>query len=503
MANIELHRSFTGGGLSGRVELPPTLSWAEHDALLQTAANSGLMVEGLAYTANAVARLEASLGYRLGAQLDVLGQQLEQLDGIAAALRTPAKTRAAERLVDAGRLLETQRYDRALEAAKQAIDDDPTNPATFSAAGWACLGLAQLVEARTYFREEAEAGHVGDVASAARRKAARTTLALETPLAALAELGAEEPGASPAELAGHLYDRAVYLALADRRDEAEQALRAAGERDAWQLARAAADPLLTDMPLAALAQQAFEDMRACVERDCDEQLTLWRQALVALAKVAAEREAGGPFAQHPEVEAAWPTAARELTELGVPGELERRVDEQRRRMQPAETGRAAREAREACERWTMAAETILPLRADARLLAQHRQLAREVLAFAATHRAATEITPGGDWQIRERRRFGPSRSWIAFLDARGSVVIMHPGEGSPPRMAIGSERARLLVQGHVEMAAIVQDLAARHHATAQLERDGVWRLSENTKLGPGKRWRVVTDASGQALLQLD
>ncbi len=77
----------------------------------------------------AVEDLTREIGLQLQDQTQLMTRQVELLQQIAETLRTPARTRAAERISNAGELLSRERYERALTVASQAIDDDPNNPA--------------------------------------------------------------------------------------------------------------------------------------------------------------------------------------------------------------------------------------------------------------------------------------------------------------------------------------------------------------------------------------
>jgi len=283
VANIELQKSFLGDRVVGHIS-SPGLSWSDHQALADTArASRGIALEAgairqrleslnlnVATVAQAVMAMEYQLGFQLQAATDVLAQQLTVLQGIEQALRTPAKTRAAERLVDVGELLRRQRWQRALAVADSAIEDDPNNPAGFLAAGWAHMGLGNLQQARNAFVEAADACD-GPASSAAGRQASRLALALQDSQTALADLDRYGMTSAPAwpeqlgwegahtaaivghwweqqlELAAVHYDRAVYLAAADVRESALE-LEDAGTIDPRSYALALADKLLAEHP---------------------------------------------------------------------------------------------------------------------------------------------------------------------------------------------------------------------------------------------------------------
>jgi hypothetical protein len=296
VADIELRERFLGGGLVGRIDSSPGLSWSDRNALKSAVSASGeaaretsairqrldLMGLEIATISRAMMAVEAELGFGLQAVAMALSGQLTVLEGIADTLRTPAKTRAAERLVDVAELLCRERWQRALAISHSAIEDDPNNPAGFLAAAWAHMGLTDLERAREAFIEAAEAGD--DVQrSAAGRQAARLTLALvDDPKPALKQLdryGLTSAPAWPAEaqwdgpatrvrverwwenqreLAATQYDRAVYLVSSDP-DESAVELKAAGTIDPRFFALALTDTLLADYEdLADIAARELE-----------------------------------------------------------------------------------------------------------------------------------------------------------------------------------------------------------------------------------------------------
>ena len=214
-----------------------SLSWSQHHALTSTAKSSAasarasvaaaaaatanayetqrvrLAIEDLRLdvgdVAEAVGSMERNLGLLLADQAGLLTRQVGLLTQIAETLRTPARTRAAERIADAGELLRHGRHERALRSAEQAIEDDPNNPAAFTAAGWAAFGLSRHREARDFFREAAQASH-GDDRQRALRQAARLTFVVDGPQAALTELPVADKSLSGAEQAATTYDHVVY-----------------------------------------------------------------------------------------------------------------------------------------------------------------------------------------------------------------------------------------------------------------------------------------------------
>jgi hypothetical protein len=157
--------------------------------------------QNVAEVVDAIDWLVSDLNLRLDAQTELLNQQADLLAEIAQTLRSPARTRAAERVRDATELLRHHRNERALTVAEQAIDDDPNSDTAFILAGWASLGIGNLQRARGYFREAAQA--TASTRDAETRHmnavylAARLTFALEGPEAALNELDAAEPFVDP------------------------------------------------------------------------------------------------------------------------------------------------------------------------------------------------------------------------------------------------------------------------------------------------------------------
>jgi tetratricopeptide (TPR) repeat protein len=305
VANIELHKSFLGDRLVGSID-SPGLSWSDHQALADAArASRSMAMEAsairqrlesvnlsVAAVGRAVTALEYELGFRLEAVADALARQLTVLQGIEQALRTPSKTRAAERLVDVGELLRRQRWQRALAVAESAIEDDPNNPAGFLAAGWARMGLGELQLAREAFVEAADASD-GPARSAAGRQASRLALALQDSQAAVSGLDRYGMTSAPAwpgqigwrgahteaivrdwweqqlELAAVHYDRAVYLASTDMRESALE-LEDAGAIDPRSYALALADKLLAEhsqlVDLAAeKLESALTEQKATIE----------------------------------------------------------------------------------------------------------------------------------------------------------------------------------------------------------------------------------------------
>jgi tetratricopeptide (TPR) repeat protein len=230
MANVELHRSLFGAGLVGTIDSAPALSWLDSRRLEQAAEGSMASAVELRMIHGALWRLEGTLGFRLDQQTEVLERQLAALAAIDATLRTPAKTRAAERIADTAELLRRGRYERALTIAEEAIVDDPNNPAGFRAAGWALLGLGRTREAQEHFVECAAAAD-GDDCAQALRQAARLAYLTESPARAVRLLDAVPDSIGDLTRRGVDYDRALYLAEQGSIAEARLTLRRAFDGD--------------------------------------------------------------------------------------------------------------------------------------------------------------------------------------------------------------------------------------------------------------------------------
>ena len=89
VGNIELHHSFIGRGLSGTVEVEPTLSWRDKLALEATAENTRATAGATAAMADAIHALEQEIGLRLQQQTERLEEQTNLLADIAASVRNP------------------------------------------------------------------------------------------------------------------------------------------------------------------------------------------------------------------------------------------------------------------------------------------------------------------------------------------------------------------------------------------------------------------------------
>lgn len=246
-----------------------SLSWSEHNALIASAAGSMATARTLAQlrydvqdVTMAVENLTREIGLQLQDQTRLLICQVELLAEIAETLRTPARTRAAERISNAGELLSRERYERALTLATQAIDDDPNNPAGFLAAAWSSLGLDNVEQARDFFREASQASD-GDQRQSALRQAVRLTFLLEGPQDALKELGDTPSQLSPTEKAATEFDRAVYFSNAGESATAAKCIRKVSELDGRFCLMALTDPILSRD--ATVAKTTAEQLRAIKE----------------------------------------------------------------------------------------------------------------------------------------------------------------------------------------------------------------------------------------------
>lgn len=287
-----------------------SLNWSQHALLAKrgrtTVVAAGPMIdtnricqaiegvgESVSEVVDAIDLLVSDLDLRLDEQTKLLSEQVDLLSEIALSLRSPARTRAAERIRDATELLRHHRNERALSVAEQAIDDDPNNDVAFIIAAWASLGVQDSRRARGYFREAAQA--TASTQGAEQRHmnavylAARLTFVLDGPNAALRELDAADPfidprlreeqrNASRKELclsclspnkAGAIkFDRAVYCTASDQLDAALEVFReVVEEHDVSFCLMALTDPVLTtnDAVMNA-AREALGIHHALVER---------------------------------------------------------------------------------------------------------------------------------------------------------------------------------------------------------------------------------------------
>lgn len=289
MGTIDLRPRLIGSGYVGtidvgRAESNPTLSWVDRQALQgivtssqgdrgfdrhrQSGARERSSQPSAGWGLKSSSRLvilSGSLVYASPSRPRCSGVQLEALDRIEAALRHPAKVRAAERLVDAGKLLDQRRFDRALPLAEEASADDPLNPAAFGAAAWALLGLGRLGDAHDHFAEAAVAAERTERASYVRRQA-RVAFALdrvEEAEQALRAVLAESVSAS--ERAASSYDLAIYVAGHDPGEAAER-LRHAITYDSRYAVWALIDPLVQERRgLLAIAISALESLKEEME----------------------------------------------------------------------------------------------------------------------------------------------------------------------------------------------------------------------------------------------
>lgn len=424
MANIELRKRFFGEGIVGTVDISsgPTLSWSEHNALLASSASLQLMrqtLEGLGLDIRSVAlavdELEARLGLKLDQQSMILDRQVHLLADIAESLRTPARVRAAERLSSVGELLRRKRYERALAAVEEAIEDDPNNPAGFIAAGWAQIGLERLDDARSMFIEAAQAND-GDERSATIRQAARLTLALDGPLAALARL--DEHRDDPRgvrERAAIAYDRSVYLAEVGDATASIASLLQAGRDEPGFLFAALADPLLASHPSVADAVSLeLETRRHALRAQRTRYDELLTQLTTLIEELAEEdnllRSAGKDERRTFQAE----LAARREHYLKERPQL---LEQSERTLQVERLTSAADELGAAID---YAAARRIEVFGGA---LQAVRLEQVVLDFATREDAWPIKLKDGTWEITKKRRFGHEAKWRATTADDGQPVI--------------------------------------------------------------------------------
>jgi tetratricopeptide (TPR) repeat protein len=226
-----LARAAQSGGLntydSLALQQVASAAWqtsAETRRARETMERVGYVAEDIA---DGIERLEGALGLRLDEQSRVLQQQSEVLTQIRDAVLTPARTRAAERVGDAARLLERERWDRALAVAEEGIEADPNNAGVFFAAGWALVGLERMDAACKMFEEARDAAD-GDERSRAARQAARAALAGgDEQLAYSLARDARGLAQSADERAAVDYDLGVYALLSGDAPTASESLEAA------------------------------------------------------------------------------------------------------------------------------------------------------------------------------------------------------------------------------------------------------------------------------------
>jgi tetratricopeptide (TPR) repeat protein len=156
---LEMRERFFGGGFVG------TISDSEAQSALRSVFESTFNrasahltdihgdLQSLGWNIDFLSTEVAGLRSELQTQTAYLATQLQTLASIDEALRTPAKTRAAERMNDAAGLLTNGRYELALKCAEEAIDGDPNHPGGFAAAGHALCGLGRFEEAIWKFQE--------------------------------------------------------------------------------------------------------------------------------------------------------------------------------------------------------------------------------------------------------------------------------------------------------------------------------------------------------------
>jgi tetratricopeptide (TPR) repeat protein len=424
VASIELRKRFFGEGVVGSIDLPsaPTLSWSEHRALLDSSAELRSVrnrLEDLGMDVRSVARaidvLEGELGFRLDQQSLLLDRQVDLLADIAQSLRTPARVRAAERLSSVGELLRRKRYERAVAAAEEAIEDDPNNPAGFIAAAWAQIGLEHLDEARILFTEAAQASD-GDARSVAGRQAARLALALEGPQAALALLEGEAGSAqSVTERSAVAYDRAVYLAELGDTTAAQASLLDAGRDEPCFLFAALADPLLASHTV--VIEAASEELKVR-QRAVAPHIARYDELIRGLAELVARLEDEDKMLQGTGREERQ-QVLRELATVVKRCSSERSelVAHAERALQVQQLTSGINELQETVEHANAREGELFE---SALRVAK---LERTVLDFATEEDAWPTKLKDGTWDITKKRRFAQRVSWRASLDDHGEPLI--------------------------------------------------------------------------------
>jgi tetratricopeptide (TPR) repeat protein len=370
--------------------------------------------------ADAIAALEYDLGLQLDAQTRLMASQLGQLEQIAEALRTPAKTRAAERLGDVGELLRRGRWERALDGANLAIDDDPNNGAAFLAAAWADLGLDDVEGAKKMFLEAADASD-GDERSSALRQAARVTLALAGPDPPLDILSDAERSSSPDELAAIEYDRAIYNCEAGRFEQAAANLTRAGDRTGTYLLRAMVDPLLTDND--ALMQTAESQLEALRERINE----LTAQVEGKLRELAtAEADLRSNFSQsHPTFVARAEDLLRPVSSSIAEGQLE--VTQAPKALAPHRLSRTLASLERVGSDLRGGRSAL-----EGERLAYESQLLEGAQVDLCKRERASVVQRGDRWFLLERGNVLASRYWLVCLNEAGQLAVTESRKPIPP-----------------------------------------------------------------------
>ena len=278
MGNIELHERIFGGGLVGSVQIETGLSWFQEQTLSAIRDATRDTAAGMAGLGWGVARMTEVLAMRLDQQTDLLTQSLTSLQAIHETLRTPAKTRSAERVADVAVLLKQGRAARARPLADEAIELDPTSPHAFLAAGWTRVAQQDYSAARPLFEEAMEAA-TGDLRARAARQAARLTYADGQPSHALTLLqGLAEGEVSTDEQLAIEYDRCLYEVAAGQEATGADRLYALCMHEPAVIAAAKIDlafadyPALTNAATSAEAEwhsQRLDEARATYRRATD------------------------------------------------------------------------------------------------------------------------------------------------------------------------------------------------------------------------------------------
>ncbi len=292
MAQIELRQRFFGEGVVGEVDLPGAAAIVDplKQAFVDAAERTAVAVQGVrqdlvalgwsvGQVADAVWSLERQLSWRLQEQTAYLQQQVAALQSIDAALRSPAKVRAAERMSDAAGLLRTGRHERALRCAQEAIEGDPNHPGGFAAAGWASLGLDHSQRAADYFLE-ARSASTGTERANYTRQAARCLLVGGDIEQARLVLEDELGLVADDTIGGMLhYDAALACALLDDAEAGAAHVVAAVDGDVRFAQMAVAEPLFESHPkIATAAVRRARELHEAAEA----QQRLLRETLPAL-----------------------------------------------------------------------------------------------------------------------------------------------------------------------------------------------------------------------------
>jgi hypothetical protein len=331
------------------------------------------------------------------------------------------------------------------------------------------------------------AAAVADAQSAARRRAGRLTLAIDDASVALTELGSGD-GCSPPEKAAVGYDRAVYLALLGRSEDARDELQRVATQDAWLCAMAQTDPLLEGTGLDAHAGATFGAIRARVIADCDEQLVNLRAATAVYEALLAEYRAAG-FDRDGTDLSAWLR-----TGTGVTVELEQfevDITSQRDRLQPRVSEAAAsrsQQIRDQAERF--AREEARP-KAEQRMLQQHLDLVSTANDLFSERGTRMSVTAEGAWIVKQSRRGGREIETAVWVGVDGAI---HKGTVDiVPARPVASlpVAARAAIERHIALIQAGISSAMEHRAdNIRMLSHEAFAFSKTHRFGPSKEWIV-------------